>query len=120
MMTPERKEEIKRKITTREFWSLGIAEHTQIVDELWATLEETQQQLQRTQITSSVHEGNSDAYFAECERLRRELAEAQQTITRQREALKRISDLHIRGIEDRACEPLRQIASEALKGSDNA
>lgn len=41
-------------------------------------LEETQEQLRRTQITSSVHEGNSDAYFAECERLRGELANAQQ------------------------------------------
>lgn len=51
-------------------------------ERLLAALEEAERQLQRTKITSSVHEGNSDAYFAECERLRGELEEAQQTIVR--------------------------------------
>jgi chromosome segregation ATPase len=52
--------------------------------------------------------------------LRQEMAEAQQTIARQREALTRINDLHVRGIEDKVCEPFRQIASESLKWSDKS
>jgi chromosome segregation ATPase len=75
-MTPERKESIK------EFIELGDQGDTSrgYCEELLAALEEAQQQLRRTQITSSVHEGNSDAYFAECERLRGGLTEAQQQL----------------------------------------
>ncbi|WP_438497134.1 hypothetical protein [Paenibacillus sp. IHBB 3054] len=84
-MTPERIEEIKALFEASEL----IDWHTlrKVTKELLAALEEAEQQLRRTQITSSVHEGNSDSYFAECERLRGKLAEAQQTIARQREAL---------------------------------
>lgn len=58
-----------------------------VFDDVLAALEEAQQQLHRTQITSSVNEGNSDSYFSECERLRGLMAEAQQTIAQLTKAL---------------------------------
>ncbi|OMF47740.1 hypothetical protein [Paenibacillus amylolyticus] len=39
-------------------------------------LEEKEVEIKRTRITSSVHEGNYNAYFKECERLGKELEEA--------------------------------------------
>ncbi|MDF9845131.1 MULTISPECIES: hypothetical protein [unclassified Paenibacillus] len=117
MLTPERKEEIRRKFESNKRSlekASSLAYEASVMGlELLAALEEAERQLHQTKITSSVHESNSDAYFAECERLRGGLAEAQQTlavkddtikfldsklteaqqtIARQREALEKIAN----------------------------
>jgi hypothetical protein len=130
-MTPE--EQMKQAgmiVALREAETLNV--------KLLAALEETQQQLWTAK-------EERDSRQRVCIKAMEELAEAQQTIetlriakdyeiglhaqscidyqqtiARQREALTRINDLHVRGTEDKVCEPFRQIAKAALEGSNQA
>ncbi|MNC13283.1 hypothetical protein D3C75_610210 [compost metagenome] len=83
-MTPERKEEIKQS------WAYRMSE---LAHELMAALEEAEQQKEmwKRKYEGSVQIGDAN-YDAEQKALA-ELAEAQQTIARQLDALERIMDV---------------------------
>lgn len=85
LTTPERIEEIKRIITTCDIWKLDTADQEQIVNDLWAALEEAQKQL--SEKTGELEESQQKVkeWQEEAEQWRddfveknRELGEAQQ------------------------------------------